>query len=148
MAFERRLLRIADQVAGFAQDHPRVLVGLVLSFWLTVMVRSWLIRHRRRDPVRLFTAAQNARARQLASNRCEHHGLFRRCPSPGAHGDHWFPHSKGGATSDDNLVWLCAPHNLRKSARWPSRRSTRRLARRRRGYFPAGEPTRPGRLFR
>lgn len=148
MAFERRLLRLTEQVATVVQDHPRLLVGAVGAVWLLVMLRSYQVRHRPRDPVRLFTSGQNARARMLAQNRCEHHGLVRRCPSPGAHGDHWFPHSKGGATCEDNLVWLCARHNLRKSAKWPSRRVTRRLARRRRRYFPLGEPTRPGRLFR
>ncbi|MFJ4267995.1 HNH endonuclease [Paenarthrobacter nicotinovorans] len=69
----------------------------------------------------------------------------RRCTRTAEHGDHFYPWSKGGATSLHNFVAACAHCNRRKSARIPSPGMLTRLERRRSTYIgadaavPAGE---------
>lgn len=100
-------------------------------------------RQTQRDPQRLFTVAQRSLGRDLAGGRCEHANLLGvRCHRPGAHGDHIYPWSKGGATIQSNFAWLCAAHNLSKGARVPSALQIRALQRRRRRYYPDGVPVR------
>ena len=92
-----------------------------------------------KDPQRDFTPTQRAEGFARARNQCEHVTVFgRRCTNAPTHGDHHYPHSKGGATTLSNFVALCARHNLTKGNRVPTHLATRRLERHRRTYFPPG----------
>jgi hypothetical protein len=62
-------------------------------------------------------------------------GFRRRCSRPAEHGDHFFPWSKGGASSLQNFVAACARCNRTKGARLPSPGQQARMERRRRAYF-------------
>ena len=62
--------------------------------------------------------------------------FFSRCNGAAAHGDHWFPWSKGGPTSMENFVAACVTCNTRKGAKVPTYWQTQRLVYRRRKYFP------------
>ena len=98
-------------------------------------------RHGRRDRTRIFTADQKRAGHARAGGRCEMEVLPGiRCRGSGTAADHWFPYSKGGATSMANFVSACTWHNLAKSNRCPTRSATARLEARRRRYFPPGEP--------
>jgi len=117
---------------------------LITVAFVVIVVVVRLVDHSRPslDPRRAFTQAQRAQGFARAGNRCEHLSVFgRRCSAAPTHGDHHYPHSRGGATELSNFVALCARHNLVKGARIPSRFSTRRLERRRKAYFPSGSRT-------
>lgn len=91
-----------------------------------------------KDPQRMFTKDQRRQGADRAGGRCEMETVwFLRCPRPGEHGDHFFPHSLGGATSMKNFVWACAKCNIAKSNHVPTIWQKIRLERRRRRYFPA-----------
>lgn len=113
-----------------------IAVALLLGLaWLIHSLRAGF--GRQLDPQRLFSSVQKAEGRQRCDNRCEHKlPLWFRCRGRADHGDHIFPHSRGGATAMSNLQFLCQPHNLSKSARVPSATYIWRLQRRRRKYFP------------
>lgn len=125
--------------------------GWILLVAATVLLlgAAWVVLHRRPlDPQRGFSLTQRRTAERLAGGRCEMEGFgWIRCRRAGAHADHWLPWARGGATSEGNLVWACARHNLAKSSRVPTAFATWRLARRRRRYFPAGIPVRPGQWY-
>jgi len=92
----------------------------------------------RRDPVRRFSRTQGREGMARANGQCElESSPGRRCSRPAEHGDHFYPWSKGGATSLQNFVAACATCNRRKGARIPSPLVQRRLERRRLGYFAA-----------
>lgn len=133
------------------EPYRTLLVSLVgvLVLWLTICVlRRRALRSAPRDPQREFTAQQRREAANHAGGRCEMELLpFVRCRARGSHADHWWPWSAGGASSPDNLVWACAPHNLAKSAHLPGRWATSRLAARRRRYWPAQPAPRPGQRY-
>ncbi|MFC4225488.1 HNH endonuclease [Lysinibacter cavernae] len=59
----------------------------------------------------------------------------RRCTRTAQHGDHFFPWTKGGATSMRNYVAACAKCNLSKSSKTPTRLEKFRIEHRRRKYF-------------
>lgn len=102
----------------------------------------------RKDPVRLYSHEDRQVGFKRAKGRCEMDGWFwMRCHRKAEHGDHWFPHSKGGATSMANFVAACAPCNLAKSNRWPGWGHSSRIAWRRRSYFPRGFTVRPGERY-
>lgn len=108
-------------------------------------VLAHLPRRINKDPQRLFTTEQRRTISDMVGGRCEMEGvLFTRCRRPGNAGDHWYPHSKGGATDMANLVWACTTCNSRKSNHIPTMWETLRLEWRRRRYFPPGAQTRPG----
>lgn len=90
------------------------------------------------DPQRLFTDRDREWINSCTQRRCEHRKWFglARCKYKGEQLDHWYPWSKGGATSRHNLVNLCAKHNRRKSDHVPYWWQTRLLARARMNYFP------------
>jgi len=115
-----------------------VVVAIIMA---VAAFRSAGQRTIQKDPQRAFTAAQRTAGFARCGNRCEHISIFgRRCTAAPTHGDHVWPHSKGGATTLANFAGLCARHNLMKGARTPSRWAIRRLERRRRNYFPPGHP--------
>lgn len=122
--------------------EPWLAVSIAAAVGLLWMVAAVRRRHRpQRDPQRTFTRAQRQHLARRAGNQCEHKPLIgRRCRQPGIHGDHIWPHSKGGATVLPNGQAMCAKHNLRKSDRVPSRLYIWRLQRRRQRYFPNAEP--------
>ena len=97
----------------------------------------------RRDPVRRFTRQQRRDGMVRAGGLCElEAGFRRRCSRPAEHGDHFYPWSRGGATSLQNFVAACARCNRTKGARLPSPSRQRRLEHRRREYFsPSDSPT-------
>lgn len=110
-----------------------VLVLFLLFFWIVFslwnkgerLIRSIARQKKtddRRDAVRTYTKSQREQGMNRCNNRCEGTGLFFRCRYRGddLHGDHWYPHSRGGATSINNLVMLCPSCNLSKSAKIPS----------------------------
>lgn len=83
-----------------------------------------------RDEVRLYTGALRTQCMDRADHRCEWiNALGARCSRRATHGDHWIPHSRGGATSSANFVALCSEHNLWKSDTVPYRRWSRRIHR-------------------
>ncbi|KAB1661605.1 peptidoglycan DD-metalloendopeptidase family protein [Pseudoclavibacter sp. CFCC 13796] len=113
-----------------------------IAFIVILLLQTRHTRHshrRQTDPQRVFTKEQRQRGSHRCGGRCEHKPLFgRRCSSPGAHGDHIYPWSFGGATAMSNYQHLCARHNLAKSNHVPSKLYIWRLERRRRHYFPQG----------
>lgn len=138
-----QLIEWAEAVTTWlGQDPRRLLVGLGAIAGVTVLGS---IRRRgatQLDPQRAFSAAQRHRIHARAGKRCELESLWwLRCPAVGTHADHIHPHAKGGASSLANGASACAKHNLRKGAKVPSALAIWRLERRRRKYFPPGEPT-------
>lgn len=132
-------------VVPWVGDHWHLMGGAALALIVLAFASSIIRGDAPTDPQRAFTASQRTEGFERAGGRCEmtSWGLFR-CSGPAEHADHHYPWSKGGASSLENLVAACQHHNLAKGARLPSRLATRRITRRRRGYFPAGVPTRPG----
>lgn len=101
-----------------------------------------------KDPRRLFAVPDRKAAFDRAGNRCEYDGfLWFRCPHPAHHADHFFPHTRGGATSMRNLVAACTGCNLAKSSHMPTPWVKWRLERRRRRYFPSGMDVTAGEWF-
>ena len=100
---------------------------------------------RRRDPVRRFTRQQRREGMARANGLCElEAGFGRRCGRPAEHGDHFYPWSKGGATSLQNFVAACAKCNRAKRANIPSPGQQRRIERRRREFLPPSSSVRVG----
>lgn len=122
--------------------NPLAVLGFVLLVFVIAAVRKARKGRGRNvatDPNRLFKPAQKAEAaRRCVDGRCEHKSpLWFRCRTFGAHGDHIYPHSRGGATTMSNLQLLCPRHNLEKSATIPTSMYIWRLEKRRAKYFPA-----------
>lgn len=83
-----------------------------------------------KDPTRNFSKQDSDWGKQACNYQCEYvDENSGRCFHQGddLHADHWFPHSKGGATTRDNLVMLCPDHNYKKSAKVPNYYQTRLL---------------------
>ncbi|MEV7660488.1 HNH endonuclease signature motif containing protein [Paenarthrobacter sp. NPDC089316] len=75
-----------------------------------------------------------------AGGQCElESGYGRRCTRAAEHGDHFYPWSRGGATSLRNFVAACGDCNRRKGARIPSPGLHARLERRRASYVGSGD---------
>lgn len=129
-------MQIITDTIQFVQDYPWLIAVVAIMIVLVVVSRRGRVAQR--DTKRMFTQTERMEASRRAGGRCEHKSPFWfRCKSPGAHGDHIYPWSRGGSTTMTNHQWLCAPHNLRKSNHVPSRMYIWRLEQRRKKYFPA-----------
>lgn len=136
------ILAHLDTALTWIGQNPLALL-LVVGVPIAVKAAGAVANRPVHDEQRLFSAEQRRLIHTRAGNRCEHKPvLWRRCPSPGTHADHIYPHSSGGATALANGQSLCATHNLRKAAKVPSWTYVKRLERRRRRYFPAGTDAR------
>lgn len=101
-----------------------------------------------KDPQRMYTSEQRTESFARAGGQCEYLGWgFMRCRSQAEHADHFFPHSKGGATSLLNCVASCAHHNTSKGAKILPKRQGTFLKMRRRRYYPAGIPVDVGEMY-
>lgn len=137
--------------AAIANPKAAGIIALVVTVpFLIGHAASLIPRTVVKDPQRMFTTDQRRAGFARSENRCEMEDFFFfRCKRPAEHGDHWFPHSKGGSTAMDNFVSGCARCNIAKSARVPTFWETQRLVYRRRRYFPpALDPTPGGRYAR
>lgn len=79
------------------------------------------------DPRRLFTQSMKSMAMENCHYRCEGTSTDEsRCPYVGddLHADHWYPHSEGGATVEENLAMLCPRCNSSKGATIPTQAQT------------------------
>lgn len=95
---------------------------------------------RRRDPVRRFSPQQRRIGMARANGQCElESALGRRCSRPAEHGDHYYPWSKGGATSLRNFAAACSRCNRTKGARLPTPGQQVRLEKRRSSYVSSAE---------
>jgi hypothetical protein len=134
----------APDTAHHALHSPfTVAVAAAAAVIVLIVVVNAANRRRpvRKDTQRVFTAQQRFEMFQRAGNRCEHKPmLWLRCTDAPTHGDHIYPHSKGGLTIMSNAAALCARHNLAKGALVPSSFAIVLLQRRRRKYFPPGVP--------
>lgn len=76
----------------------------------------------RRDTNRLYSHSDKIKYSSLCNNRCEGIGIFLRCRHEGndLQGDHWYPYSRGGATTKKNLVMLCPKCNKKKTNHVPT----------------------------
>lgn len=106
----------------------------VIAFAVIITAVTSSTGQLQKDSQRLFTAEQRRLGMQRASNQCEW-GTFKRCTRYAFHGDHWFPWSRGGATSMRNYVSLCERCNTSKGAKMPSRLQTHIIYLRRGQYF-------------
>ncbi|MBW0255816.1 HNH endonuclease [Cellulomonas sp. PS-H5] len=133
--------------AALAERVPAWGSGLLA---LVVLARGRRARWRRRDPQRWFDAYQRAAGRARAGGRCEYTAAWswQRCPAASEQADHFRPWARGGATEPENLVAACVRHNQSKGGRMPTLLTTAVITWRRRRYFPAGVPRRPGAWYR
>lgn len=92
-----------------------------------------------KDGERLYSKQEKLIGFARAGHRCEMESfLWFRCRRKAEHGDHHYPHSRGGATSMKNFVAACAKCNMSKGAKIPGRFATKRMENRRKSYFPKG----------
>ena len=139
-----------DSATEWVAAHP-VPVLIVIGILALIILGRYIAANAKRDsdPTRMYTKNQRNDGFTRATNRCELDGfLWFRCRRPAEHGDHFFPWSKGGATSMSNFVAACGFCNMSKGAKQPSRSLGRRIRNRRRRYFPAGLPRDAGEWFR
>lgn len=112
-----------------------IAVGMSAAFVVMLLVVAIMLRTsdvRRRDPQRRFTRYQRREGMLRAGGICElESGYGRRCSRAAEHGDHFYPWSKGGATSLRNFVAACSHCNRHKNASIPSPGLLTRLERRR-----------------
>lgn len=126
-------------------------IGSLVVLAILLRIPGWIasVHPHPKDPQRLFTAQQRRVGFARAEGQCEMSvfGFFR-CRSRAAHGDHHYPHSRGGATSLANFVAGCSRCNRRKSDRLPGFVQTALIEFRRRRYFPEGVSTKAGEKYR
>lgn len=135
-----------DLAAELPWVATAITVGLVFGM---VAVRRRMVHGAPRDPRRVFSGAERALGFSRAGNQCEFaRWVVFRCSRTAAHGDHFIPWSKGGATSMRNFVAACPACNLAKSAHTPGRLAAALVSSRRRRYFPEGVPRAVGERMR
>lgn len=127
-----------------AFDQPWVL--LVAALLVGLMIAGiWSLLHVRgrgtKDRRRMFTTDERLTGFARSGGQCEYdRWMVFRCTRTAEHGDHFYPWSKGGATSMRNFVSACPRCNTTKGARMPSTLQAARIRARRARYFPAGTP--------
>lgn len=96
--------------------HTAITLGSKLRYMF-----HWKKSADHRDPRRTFTNAEKERMMAHCGHRCENVKWYGRCRNTTRlAGDHWFPHARGGKTSEKNLVILCQECNSTKSAKLPT----------------------------
>lgn len=148
----QRFVDAAWELGRLAWEH-QVVSGVLLGLYVAPALYAGLVaqvsRLARKDPKRLYGPAERRKATEWAVDRCEgENWLMLRCRRRAEEGDHWLPHSLGGATSRRNLVMLCAKCNRAKSALVPTLWHSARLAWRRLRYYPSGLSRWPGERYR
>lgn len=155
-----KALQVINALAGEFGWWVYLVVAVIVAYvlmkiYIWVDKSSQAILHMKRSPeerdsVRVYTRQEKNEALTRCRRRCEGTGIFFRCRTrdgdkgKGLQGDHWFPHARGGATTEKNLVMLCPKCNGKKSDKIPLRIQTYALNRRRRkgkGYareYPYG----------
>jgi hypothetical protein len=150
---EALLNEAMSHLSGFQTllDTNQQLVSAAALFLTAAVIFNGIrkmVRHFRKVPTdarRFFSNSDRVAGFARAGGRCEMDGFLNfRCRARAEHGDHHYPHSRGGATTLDNFVAACANHNLAKSDKVPSKMATRRMERRRKNYFPEGAPVAVG----
>lgn len=150
---EALLNQVMSSLSGFQTllDGNQQVISAGAIFLTAALVLNGvrkMVRHFRKLPVdarRFFSNTDRVAGFARAGGRCEMDGFLNfRCRARAEHGDHHYPHSRGGATTLDNFVAACAHHNLAKSDKVPSKMATRRMERRRKNYFPEGTPVAVG----
>lgn len=126
-------------------------LGALVVLAIVLRIPGWIVavHPRPKDPQRLFTPPQRRVGFARAGGQCEMSvfGFFR-CRRRAEHGDHHYPHSRGGATSLANFVAGCSRCNSRKSNRLPGLVQTALIEFRRKKYFPEGMSTKAGEKYR
>lgn len=143
------LIDVIGTAITWLSAHTMATLLLVAVLAVIIFARTIARRTSTTDPTRLFTSDQRREGMVRAENRCEMPKFFglTRCRRRAEHGDHFFPWSRGGATTMGNYVAACAKCNLAKSNHVPTRLTTFLIAMRRRRYFPDGIPIRPGQRY-
>lgn len=119
----------------------RPLVIAIVAVWVIIKLAKFV---RKLIPVpvdaqRLYTKQEKLQGFARAGGRCEMESfLWFRCRRRAEHGDHHYPHSRGGATTMGNFVAACARCNMSKGAKVPSLLASKRMENRRKSYFPKG----------
>jgi 5-methylcytosine-specific restriction endonuclease McrA len=122
-----------------------IAVGALFAISLFIKVyRKFNKPHK--DDERLYSKQDRMIGFARAGGRCEMDGFlwFLRCGREAKHGDHHYPHSKGGATTMQNFVAACVRCNTSKGAKVPTFMQTKRIQNRRRSYFPKSVPVTAG----
>lgn len=142
-------LEFVSDSAGFVVDHLWAIVIIVVGLGLLVLSCRIRRRSTTTDPLRDFASHEYKAGMARAGHRCEMPKLLglMRCRQRSAHGDHFIPWSKGGASVAENFVAACAPCNLSKSAHFPSVATAVLIAWRRRRYFPPDVSRFPGKRY-
>jgi 5-methylcytosine-specific restriction endonuclease McrA len=122
------------------ENSQTVLIAAVAIFALSLVIKVYRKFNKpHKDEDRLYSKQDRMIGFARAGGRCEMDGFFWfRCGREAKHGDHHFPHSKGGATTMQNFVAACVRCNTSKGAKVPTFMQTKRIQNRRRGYFPKG----------
>lgn len=120
---------------------------------LFVIRASWPLWRSRvrgsKDKRRMYTTDERMMGFARSGDQCEYDRWWLwRCTRSAQHGDHFFPWSKGGATSMRNFVAACPRCNCSKGARVPTFLERARIESRRRRYFPHAVPVEAGEWYR
>lgn len=140
---------MGDNIVAFAMawiGSPNFLSEAITVTVLFIFARAvfksarWLFRltskRRASRTARLFSGEQKHAGHRRAGGRCEFSNGLGRCTNASVEADHFYPYSKGGATSMKNFVASCRAHNRAKSAKIPSSFEKARIEFRRKSYFP------------
>lgn len=123
---------------GFGQDVINIVGFLLLArlgFW--ILNRSFRKARKVRAQAlgRNFPSEIKAAGNKRAGYQCEFSNGLSRCKNRAEHGDHFYPWSKGGASTLRNYVASCSQHNLSKGSKMPSSVEKARIEARRKRYF-------------
>jgi 5-methylcytosine-specific restriction endonuclease McrA len=131
----------------FGTELRNWVIGIAVFIFVTrtvLSVRRAKRKRRAQRTERMFNKAQKDQGHARAGRRCEFSEGLGRCKNRSEHGDHFYPHSRGGATTMKNFVAACSMHNLSKGAKMPSALEKSRIEKRRKRYFPAFTSTKAG----